>query len=364
MVPMFRIRGLSRAFAAAAGSVRALDSINLDVAPGSFTAIVGPSGCGKTTLLRIMAGFDSPDHGTVSIRGRIVAGQGIFVRPEHRNIGFVTQEGSLFPHLSVAANVAYGLPGWGRQLWSAHTKRRRRDRVAQILRLVGLQGYERRFPAQLSGGQQQRVALARALAPNPAALLLDEPFSALDAALRTELRQEVRELLAKLGATTILVTHDQNEALSLADHVALMRAGRIIQDGTPPEVYAAPADPEAAAFLGEAVELPCRVVASEGGLLHIECPLGNACVSRAAVHSRDRGSILVLRPEQIELAEDEGTLANVASASYFGHDSLAKLHLADGTLVQVRTQGGAVPPVGSMVRVRLQNTLTTPQTTT
>lgn len=333
--------------------MHALDGIDLDVAEGSFTAIVGPSGCGKTTLLRILAGFDHPDAGSVTLNGETIVDENSFVKPEKRRIGIVTQDGSLFPHLSVADNIAYGLTGWWRQAWSRGVSRQRRERVAEMLELVGLADCEQRFPAELSGGQQQRVALARALAPNPTAVLLDEPFSALDAALRFDLRVEVRDMLASFGATTILVTHDQNEALSLADHVGLMRDGRLIQDGSPLDVYSAPADPEAAAFLGESVELPCRVLLRDDCVLHVECPFGRICVNRRAVHTRDGGDILVLRPEQIELAESEGIPANVASASFFGHDTLARLHLADGTPVLMRTLGNSLPKVGSRVNVRL-----------
>ncbi|HLR86743.1 MAG TPA: ABC transporter ATP-binding protein [Wenzhouxiangella sp.] len=354
---MFRVRRLTRIFPGRPEPVHALSGVDLDVAAGSFTAVVGPSGCGKTTLLRILAGFDRPDSGSVWLDGRHVVGPGIFVRPERRSIGVVTQEGSLFPHLTVAANIAYGLPGEWRRAWSKTQRCKRRERIEEMLSLVGLAGYGNRRPDELSGGQQQRVALARALAPEPAAVLLDEPFSALDAALRVELREEVRELLKKLGTTTVLVTHDQNEALSLADHVALMRDGKVIQTGTPFDVYADPVDPEAAAFLGESVELPCRVLTSEDGLQRVECALGDVCVNSSAVHRRNDRNVLVLRPEQLELTDSGGAPASVAGASFFGHDGLVRLRLHDGTPLLVRLGGTGMPPVGSNVKVRILDRL-------
>src|SRR5690625_1854972 len=224
-----------------------------------------------------------------------------------------------------------------------------------MLSLVGLAGYGSRRPDELSGGQQQRVALARALAPKPVAILLDEPFSALDAALRVELREEVRELLNAIGTTTVLVTHDQEEALSLADHVALMRNGRVVQDGTPIEVYTDPVDPEAAAFLGDSVELPCRILTADADTQRVECALGDICVNHTAVHRRNGNNVLVLRPEQLELTASEGTPASVAGASFFGHDGLARLRLSDGTPILVRLIGTSLPQVGSTVNVRLHD---------
>lgn len=354
---MLRVCGVTRIFHSGTDPVHALRGVDLEVADGSLTAVLGPSGCGKTTLLRVMAGFDRPDRGEVRLDGRLIAGPGVFVAPERRSIGVVAQEGALFPHLSTAANVAYGLPLPPRQRLSPSARAARRDRVEQMLELVGLPGMGERRPDELSGGQQQRVALARALAPEPAVLLLDEPFSALDAALRVELREEVRDLLRSIGATAVLVTHDQAEALSLADRVAMMRDGRVIQFGTPAAVYAHPVDPEAAAFLGESMELPCRVAAAVPGtdLLDLQCPLGAVRVAATAVYpSADKADTgrLVLRPEQLLLAES-GTPAVVAATSYFGHDGLAQLDLADGTRLLVRLDGRRIPPVGAEVRVRV-----------
>ncbi|HLU32595.1 MAG TPA: ABC transporter ATP-binding protein [Natronosporangium sp.] len=302
------------------GPVRALDGLDLDVPAGALTAVLGPSGCGKTTLLRCVAGFERVDAGEIRVRDRLVAGPRVHIAPERRRVAVVPQEGALFPHLSVAGNVAYGLS----------RSQRRAGRVEEVLALVGLAEYGDRMPHELSGGQQQRVAVARALAPRPPLVLLDEPFSALDASLRAELRHDVREALRADGATAILVTHDQAEALSVADQVAVMRAGRIVQSGTPGEVYGDPADAWVADFVGEAVLLSgevhgqvARTVLGELGLCE-PVPAGTATV--------------LVRPEQVEvLAEPDGSVvATVARRDFFGHDALLALHLEGGAQVTAR----------------------------
>ena len=231
------ISGLYKGF----GSHPVLTGLALTVPAGSLTAILGPSGSGKTTLLRLLAGFDRPDRGTVTIGERLVDGEGTHVHPEHRRIGYVPQEGGLFPHLTVAGNVGFGVP-----------RARRSGRVQELLELVGLADLARRYPHQLSGGQQQRVALARALAIEPDVVLLDEPFASLDAHMRATVREEVQRILSATNTTTLLVTHDQDEALSLADYVAVLRSGRIAQHATPQNLYARPIDDELARFVGEA----------------------------------------------------------------------------------------------------------------
>lgn len=382
---MFTVRGVTRVFPSRPEPVHALRGVDLDVEEGSLTAVLGASGCGKTTLLRILAGFDKPDAGTAHLGGTLVAGGGTFVRPEKRSVGIVAQEGALFPHLDVAANVAYGLPGGIGAAINPVKRRERRERVAEMLELVGLPGYAERRPDELSGGQQQRVALARALAPEPSVILLDEPFSALDAALRVELREEVRDLLRSIDATAVLVTHDQSEALSLADHVAMMRDGKVVQSGSPWDVYSSPVDPQAAAFLGESVEIPCRLsncgVAPDGELtcthddmVHVDCPLGALQVRRSAVFDgagggpadqqpqlqqpqppppqQQRANKLVLRPEELVLADD-GAPARVCATSFFGHDGLVRLRLDDGTALMVRLDGKDIPEVGDDVHVRV-----------
>lgn len=352
---MLSLRGVSKSFAARPANVQALRDVDLDVGAGGFTAILGASGCGKTTLLRVIAGFDRPDAGEVSLGGRVITSGGTQVPPERRGIGIVPQEGALFPHLSVGQNVGFGLSA---SPFSASSRRQRADRVRELLELVGLPDYEARRPEELSGGQQQRVALARALAPLPEVVLLDEPFSALDATLRVELREEVRDLLRSLGTTAVLVTHDQEEALSLADHVAIMRQGRVVQADSPRGVYASPADEQVASFVGEAVLLPARVAPPEANAVHpcVECALGCIAVQGAGFAGAGLTRCLVmLRPEQLELS-DAGVTARVMSTSFFGHDSVVRLRLgADGlgALVQVRVQGHSLPQAGELVGVRV-----------
>ena len=233
-----------------------IEDCSFEVAWGEMLALLGPSGCGKTTLLRIVAGLEQADRGTIHIAGTQVAGNGTWVRPEDRNVGMVFQDWALFPHLDVARNVGYGVP-----------RRKRAAEVAKTLELVNLLGMQSRMPETLSGGQQQRVALARALAPRPTALLLDEPFSNLDSALRREVRTEVRQLLRSTGMTAVFVTHDREEALVLGDRVAVMDTGRIEQIGSPAEIYQKPASPWVAAFIGEVSMYPAD---ADGDVAHTD----------------------------------------------------------------------------------------------
>src|SRR5208282_4665591 len=232
------VTGLHKAF----GTHPVLADVDLEVPAGSLTAILGPSGSGKTTLLRLLAGFERLDAGTIGIGDVLVDGPDAYVAPERRRIGYVPQEGNLFPHLTVAGNVGFGLTA----------RERRGDKVGAMLEKVGLGGFGRRYPHQLSGGQQQRVALARALAVEPAVVLLDGPFASLDAHLRASVRADVQEIFRRSGTTAVLVTHDQDEALSVADRVAALRGGKIAQCATPEDLYSRPADPELASFIGEA----------------------------------------------------------------------------------------------------------------
>lgn len=351
------VRGVSKTFSARPAPVRALREVDLEVVAGGLTAILGASGCGKTTLLRVIAGFDRPDSGEVRLGERVLTAAGVHVPPEQRGIGIVPQEGALFPHLNVAQNIGFGLSGWGLGALSGRARRQRAARVAELLELVGLPDHGTRRPDELSGGQQQRVALARALAPKPQVVLLDEPFSALDAGLRAELREEVRSLLHRIGTTAILVTHDQEEALSLADHIAVMRDAQVVQADSPRGVYVTPADAEVAAFIGEAVLLPGKLAPRHAtNAPSVECALGCIAVQAGGVGPGFHGACMVmLRPEQLELA-DVGVPARVVATSFFGHDSVVRLRLgADGSgaPVQVRMQGHALPAIGDIARVRV-----------
>ncbi|WP_435831094.1 ABC transporter ATP-binding protein [Polymorphospora rubra] len=274
------LRGVAKNY----GPVAALAGVDLTVPAGTLTAVLGPSGCGKTTLLRCVAGFERVDTGEIRIDGRVIAGAGAHLPPQRRRVAVVPQEGALFPHLSVAGNIGYGLD----------RATRRSGRIDEVLALVGLAGHGDRMPHQLSGGQQQRVAVARALAPRPSLVLLDEPFSALDAGLRAELRHDVREALRADRATGILVTHDQGEALSTADQVAVMRGGLVVQCAAPAAVYRDPADPWVAAFVGDAVLLPAVV---ESGAAHTvlgPVPLAGTVGSGAVT--------VLVRPEQVRIS--------------------------------------------------------------
>lgn len=277
-----------------------LHDVSVGIDAGQSLALLGPSGCGKTTLLRLIAGLERPLQGTVTIGDTVVAGDGTWVPPEQRRVGMVFQDWALFPHLSVEANVAYGLP----------RADRKGNRVSEALKMVGLKDLGNRMPETLSGGQQQRVALARALAPQPAVLLLDEPFSNLDTALRIEVRTDVHRLLHELGITAVFVTHDQEEAFVLGDQVAVMRSGRIVQIDSPQGLYTEPADRAVAEFVGAGSII--RATAANG---KVESPCGRINVSI------EQGEVdVLLRPEQLELL-DHGE-ATVDLVEYYGHDAM------------------------------------------
>jgi iron(III) transport system ATP-binding protein len=324
-VTTLRVRDVVKSFGATRPGddpVEVLRGLDLDVEPGTLVAVLGPSGCGKTTLLRLVAGFDRPDAGTVELNGDTISGPGVHVHPERRRIGVVPQEGAVFPHLSAAANVGFGLD-----------RAERRAQVDQMLDLVGLGGLGSRMPHELSGGQLQRVALARALAPSPALVLLDEPFAALDTALRVSMRAQVREAIRAVGATAVLVTHDQEEALSVADEVAILDRGRVIQHGPPMSVYSRPATAQVAGFLGDAMLL---AAASDGA--HALSALGSVRIGGA---TPGRGH-LVVRPEQVVVLPrgGAGVPGNVVSTQFFGHDALVTVSVGEtGTLVRSRVLG-------------------------
>jgi iron(III) transport system ATP-binding protein len=326
-----QLTGVSRSF----GLTTAVDDVTVAVHPGELFAVLGPSGCGKTTLLRLIAGFERPDGGSVTVGGTAVAGDTTWVPPERRRIGMVFQDYALFPHLTVERNVAFGC-GRGDC-----------DGPQQALELVGLQHKAGRHPHELSGGERQRVALARALAPGPDVVLLDEPFSSLDAALRGELRREVELILRDAGATAILVTHDQEEALTLADRLALMRDGRIVQVGPPEEVYAQPSERWAAQFVGEVNVLP--------GVLRgdsVQTEVGSFDLARPA-DGGDRASVHVaVRPEQLELRAGREPNAEIVEREFRGHDVLYRLRYAGGRTLLVQLPSLELYEPGERVFVR------------
>jgi iron(III) transport system ATP-binding protein len=324
---MIRVEGVSKRF----GAVRAVDGADLEVARGEFVALLGPSGCGKTTFLRLVAGFEVPDEGAVYIAGESVAGPS-WRPPERRRVGMVFQDYALFPHLSVADNVGYGL-----------RRRGRGARVAEALELVGLAGLGARFPHELSGGQQQRVALARALAPEPAVVLLDEPWSNIDPLLRGTMRDDLAAILRRAGVTVVLVTHDREEAFSVADRIALMRAGRIVQAGTAEDVYFAPVSRWAAEFVGAANLVPGR---AENGLV-------DTLLGRFRAPADEPGEVEVLvRPELLELVPDPAGAGEVVSREFRGHDVFYRIRLADGTTLCSQRPSTEAVALGARVALR------------
>jgi iron(III) transport system ATP-binding protein len=328
-----RLYGLEKSF----GAVRALAGLDLEVEPGSICALLGPSGCGKTTALRVIAGLERPDAGVVKLGGRTLNDERELVPPERRRIGMVFQDYALFPHYDVAGNVGYGLGN-----------RPDPRRVAEVLELVGMTAEANRPVHELSGGQQQRVALARALAPTPELVLLDEPFSNLDAGLRDRLRQEVRDILSRAGMTALFVTHDQAEALSVADEVAVMRAGAVAQLGTPEQVYSRPASRWVAGFLGEIEVIPGE---ARGGRIH--CELGSVPATGG-----EGGDVDVLvRPESVAVGltgPADAAEAEVVGRNFYGHDQLLNLRLRSDRVIRARRLGFPTWNVGDHVKVWLE----------
>ncbi len=339
--PAVRVRGLGRRF----GDVVAVDSVDLEVHQGEMLTVLGPSGCGKTTVLRLIAGLDTPDAGTIEIGGRRVAGGGVAIPPERRRVGMVFQDVALFPHLSVHDNIGYGLRG----------DPDREVRIRELLELIDLPDAGRRLPHQLSGGMQQRVAVARALAPRPDVVLLDEPFSSLDAALRTQLRGDVREILRNAGTSAVFVTHDQDEALTLGDRMAVMVRGRVEQVDAPEVVYGEPATPFVATFVGTT------------NLVHGEARAGFAVTRFGAVGLVGQGSgglagrgLVVLRPEHLEVQEApdgpaSGTAWRVLRRRFAGTEILYEVAAQDGERLWVEA-GHAVRRLrlGDAVDLRLR----------
>ena len=330
---LLRLDGVSKRFQATGPP--AVDRLSVDVAAGEVLALLGPSGCGKTTTLRLVAGFEVPDTGTIEIRGVPVAGPGLLVPPEARGVGVVFQDYALFPHLSVEGNVAFGLAQLGRAARAA--------RVREALELVGLVGLGRRYPHELSGGQQQRVALARALAPAPALVLLDEPFSSLDEDLRAAMREEIGRILRTTGTTALFVTHDQEEAFTLADRVGVLHAGRIEQIAPPYALYHQPATRFVAEFVGAADFL--RATVTETGVVS---ELGT--VARPAHLAPGQVIDLMIRPDDIDFTPDPAGEAVVVARQFRGAGHLYRLRLASGARVHSVQPSTTVYPVGTRGR--------------
>ena len=317
-------RGVSRRF----GSTLAVDRADLDVAAGELFALLGPSGCGKTTLLRLIGGLETPDEGEIRLGERVLNSANVFVPAEKRNVVMVFQDFALFPHMTVAKNVGFGLK-----------RGASKGRVEELLALVGLAGLGKRMPHELSGGQQQRVALARALAAEPKLILLDEPFSNLDPAIRHRVRGEVRQLLREVGITAIFVTHDQEEAFSLADRVAVMMDGRVLQVGSPREIYGDPRARDVAEFIGRP-----NFFAGESRDGRVTCALG---VFEA--EAADGPCDVLIRAEQVALAEGGGPAATVQELDYLGHEVVARLRLEGGESVLARWPAASAPEPGTCV---------------
>ena len=308
--------------------VLAVDDLSLTLEHGEFLALLGPSGCGKSTTLRLIAGLESPDLGSIHLQGRRVAGKREWVPPEQRHMGMVFQDYALFPHLTIGENIGFPLGPGGTKT--------PRTRVDELLDTVGMTGLAERYPHQLSGGQQQRAALARALAADPAVILLDEPFSNLDASLRESMRGEMRSIISRTGITTVLVTHDQQEALSMADTVAVMFSGQIAHIGPPEEIYFRPESRRIAAFVGSARFIPGHARGSV-----VECALGTLPLARDK-----HGDVeVLLRPDSLVLHAEENGRSRIISSRFFGPYRTAGVRLPDGSVVEVRTAAhDAIPP--------------------
>jgi len=328
-----RLEGLTKTF----GASTVVKDVNLSVARGEFVSFLGPSGCGKTTVLRMIAGFETPSAGYIHVDGRNVTN----LRPNQRKIGMVFQAYALFPNMTVAGNIGFGLKiaGMGKDEAAA--------RVSEMLKLIGLAGFEKRYPYQLSGGQQQRVALARALAARPSMLLLDEPLSALDAKIRVSLREQIREIQKELGITTIFVTHDQEEALSISDRIMVMNAGRADQVGTPFEIYNRPQTRFVAQFVGTLNVIEAIVADPRERTVKIDSTLINLVHDLGARKAGDPVSLAV-RPESVSLGSRQGRESRlsgkISDVSFLGSVIRVRVGVGDSQFSLDTFNNPAVPP--------------------
>ncbi len=335
---MLRCVGVTKQYAPSGAGAH---DVSLEVTEGQILALVGPSGCGKTTLLRAIAGLENPDKGTIEVDGRTVTGKGVFVQPEYRSVGFVFQDYALFPHMTVARNVLYGLP---------KNAEGREERMDELLTLVGLSGMQDRRPHELSGGERQRVALARALAPAPKILLMDEPFSNLDPNLSARLQLEVREILHEAGITVVFVTHDQEAALSMGDVIAVMDQGRIQQVGAPDMAFHRPVNRFVAAFLGEADFIPAEPTAVESRVL---TELGEAELSSALTHGGETAMDLMVRPEDLSISADDIGNGRVVGRIFSGAFYAYNVELDSGVMCRAMASHATPIQVGERVSLRI-----------
>ncbi len=336
---VIRIEQVSKRYGG--GSVMAVEEVSFAVEKGEILALLGPSGCGKTTTLRLIAGFEAPDSGRIEIGGRMVAHDTVFLPPEQRGVGMVFQSYALFPHLTVLENVAFGLRQWSGE--------QQRDRIAEALDLVGLSKLEGRYPHELSGGQQQRVALARALAPSPQVVLLDEPFSNLDADMRAQMREDVRSILRQAGTTAIFVTHDQEEAFVIADQVGVLNHGHLEQLDHPEAIYHTPASRFVARFVGSADFIPGLVqgdrITTELGIL----PNQRGLAGGQAVE-------VMIRPDDIDLIPDQAGKAIVLTRQFRGADNLYCVRLPSGQKIHSSQDSTRIIEPGTLVVVKANPT--------
>lgn len=331
----------------------AVNQVSFTLQPGEILSLLGESGCGKTTLLRLIAGFEQPQSGTIELNGQVVAGQGQWIPPEHRDVGMVFQDYALFPHLTVAKNVAFGLTQPRRTGYPRYAPQRLRELVTEAIALVSLQGLEDRYPHQLSGGQQQRVALARALAPRPSLILLDEPLSNLDAQVRLRLRAEIRTVLKATGTSAIFVTHDQEEALSIADRVAVMRHGCIEQLDTPEAIYQRPASRFVAEFVTQAnflrALLKDDVLETEVG--HFSIGNTSATQNLKSKIQNDSWAELMIRQEDLQLEPDDSAPVVIRDRQFLGREHRYCLLTPSGQELHARTVHRWPLPVGTRVKL-------------